>query len=166
MHHHRLQFLAGFLLAALVDAPASTPAAAAEAYLCDQNRLVYVEVQDLERMIRTDPCIARYHGIDTGEATSPRDALVRFTEPLAAPTVAVAAAPAPAAAAIPPAAAAANAISPLRTTSRSSSARHKPAAAHARAEPAPVQAAPGTDFQNVRVINATEEAERWFRLAR
>lgn len=160
----RASFLAGFLLAALIEAPLSSPAAAAEAYLCDGNRLVYVEVEDLERMIRTDPCIARYHGVDLQRDTSASEDLVRFSEPLGD-----AAAPATQARAATtgPTQAPAPAISPLRATIRSTAVRRKPATAHGKGEPQqPAQAAPGTDFHNVRVINATEEAERWFRLAR
>lgn len=164
MSIQRASFLAGFLLAALLEAPLTSPAAAAEAYLCDDNRLVYVEVEDLERMIRVDPCIARYHGVDLQRDASDSDQLVRFSEPLG-----VSGAPASPArvAATEPAPAPAPTISPLRATTSSTAARRKAVAAHGRGEARqPVQAAPGTDFHNVRVINATEEAERWFRLAR
>ena len=51
-------------LAILGVFPLNFPAAAAEAYLCEDGRLVYVEVKDLEKMKRTDPCVAAYYRLE------------------------------------------------------------------------------------------------------
>ena len=139
-------------------------AVAAEAYLCDNNRLVYVEPEDLQRLIRTDPCIARYHGVVPAGTLDEREPLVRLTAPLAA-EIAVAQQPVQSTgkAPLPTHGAAAGPTKP------SVSPHHVRRGASQRAPvpgAQPVAAAPGTDFENVRVINATDEADRWFRLAR
>jgi hypothetical protein len=43
-------------------------ARAAEAYVCEGGRLVYVKSADLERMKQTDACIAGYYGLKVGGA--------------------------------------------------------------------------------------------------
>lgn len=48
-------------------------ARAAEAYVCDGGRLVYVKAGDLERMKQTDACIAGYYGLTVGGAVRTDD---------------------------------------------------------------------------------------------
>jgi hypothetical protein len=147
------------LLAALAAAAGPTSAArAAEAYLCDNNRLVYVETADLARMIQTDPCIARYHGAATQASGAGEPPLVRLTAPMAVAVETPAAKPS----AVRPTAAVATAapVPAVAPRGRRSERSGGPAG------PQPVRAAPGTDYTNVRVINASDEAERWFRVAR
>lgn len=126
-------------------------AAGAEAYLCDADRVVYVEVQDLERMKRTDPCIASYYGMKV-------EAPVKPETPAAA-----AKSPAPVAVAqrtLKPAnkAAAPVALKALDDTpARSASAPIKQAQLML-----PATSAPGTDYRNVRVLNAQSAEDQWF----
>jgi hypothetical protein len=42
------------------------PAKAAEVFVCEGGRLVRVKPGELERLKRTDPCIARYFGLSIG----------------------------------------------------------------------------------------------------
>ncbi len=149
--------LAGLAAAALPGCAAH----AAEAYLCDNNRLVYVEAGGLPRMIRTDPCIARYHGVAPQASDAGEPPLVRFSAPLATPLPPEKGPAAPSSA---PAAPAVRAAAP--STSPAERPRRGERAALRAAVSEPVRAAPGTDYRNVRVINASDEAERWFRVAR
>lgn len=145
------------LLAALVAAGGPIGAArAAEAYLCDNNRLVYVEAADLARMIQADPCIARYHGAAAQGSGAGEPPLVRLTAPMAVETPPPKSSAVPATAAVAATAPVASAAPRGRRSERSGG----------PVGPQPVRAAPGTDYTNVRVINASDEAERWFRVAR
>ncbi len=49
----------------------ASSASADELYLCDGGRLVKVEVDTIEALKRTDPCIARYFGLTIAAAAAP-----------------------------------------------------------------------------------------------
>ncbi len=51
--HRSWLFIAGLLLA-------MPQASAAEAYLCEDGRLIYVTVEEFEHMKRTEPCVAAH----------------------------------------------------------------------------------------------------------
>lgn len=162
--------------AAVIGAPDA--AVAAEAYLCAGGRIVYVEFADLERMKRTDACVAGYYGLTVEPAavaaptTTPAAALASPSTP---PAVLDAAAPAAGSARRPsPADYAARRVAPGRPAARSvrtiamirkaggvpaASGAGATVAAPALATPVPT---PGTDFRNVRVINASASGEQWF----
>lgn len=137
--HHRFA-RPGLVLAAfgLWLAGGAAPLAAAEAYVCGPNKLVYVEAGELEQKKRTDPCIAAYYGL-TVEA--PSAAAPQAAKPIAAqPETADLA---------------------LKPASLPDPAAVKPARHAAMMKP--VFAAPGTDFRNVRVLNASSSSEAWYR---
>lgn len=131
---------------------ATSPAMAAEAYLCGTDNVVYVELDKLEEMKRTDPCIASYYGL---KVAAPRPA-----SPPAAPIAKHAKKDAPqrrAAVQLRPRIVADDASpAPIRV-------RKEPE----RAGPKPeVVAAPGTDYRNVHVINAASPEGKWLKLPR
>lgn len=124
-------------------------ARADEAFLCGPDTVVYVKPEDLEHKKRTDPCIARYFGLTIESAPLPRDT----TRP---------AGHAPADPAKPkPAEIALKSLQAPETAERVT----PPAFERSAALIAPV-AAPGTDYRNVKVINASSPADQWFKHTR
>lgn len=149
---------------------AGTPVRADEAYLCGKDRIVYVAVADLERMKRTDSCIAAYYGL---KVVSPEGALAKHrsakqltsaspAEANPAPPQAQERAPEVPAKNVPAtlakvAPAAMPALKRLDDeTLRSPSAPSKLA----------LVAAPGTDFRNVKVLNASSPSDAIYHHAR
>lgn len=144
----------------------ATPLRADEAYVCGPDKIVYVAVADLERMKRTNPCIAAYYGLKvekTAEAkTSEAKAAEakpesKIAEPVkeepAKPVIAAAAPAAKSASEVRPAPSQVSAPPVLKRLAEDQPvSRSKPAAKMAMAEV--LHAAPGTDFRNVRVLNA------------
>ena len=136
--------------AAVIVCPAT--ARADEAYLCGPDKVVYVSVADLPMMKRTDPCIAAYYGL-TVEGTS------------------TAAGAQPAAGHAPAIAQSANSIKselkPLSDNDIRGSAAEFPqqqaALAPARMPP---RATVGTDYRNVKVLNAATPGSAWFHHAK
>lgn len=124
----------------------ASPATAAEAFLCDKDRVVYVEAGQLEELKKSDACIAAYFGI-------------KLNTPAAAPATSKDGAPLD-----------------LKTLTETGSAdrfvpgqndlRRRVAALDTSGKPkTPPAAAPGTDFRNVKVLNASD-GDGWFRHAR
>lgn len=146
----------------------SSGLAADEAFVCEGGRIVQVRTGQLERMKRTDPCVAAYYGIRLETARPPQPAAVR-AEAGSAPSEAPLPVRHPRAAA-PPAAAAV--LTPALPAQRAMNAAAGPSAADIvvspRVErvvfqhqaPAPAFAAAGApasptvDFRRVPVINA------------
>ncbi len=124
---------------------ATAPARADEAYLCGPDKVVYVSTADLPRMKRTDACIAAYYGLTVEASARPADA---------AQAVATAASTKAAAKAVlvdlKPVV---DVDPPLRDGAQT--VRH--------ASLAPPRAAPDTDFRNVKILNAADPGEAWFR---
>ena len=158
---------------------------AAEAYLCGADNIVYVEVEDLERMKHTDPCIAGYYGLKVDAKGAPA--------PLAdAPPHAASIASAAAVATLRPL----PQVKPTSSSSEMNVPRRAPVlrsaarstvvtdtapnlrpllvadesadvwlgGADTATSPGPVVAAAGTDYRNIRVINAKSPADMWFHL--
>ena len=137
------------ILALLIVPLAPFGARADEAFLCGPNTVVYVKAEDLELKKKTDPCIAAFFGLTVAPAGKADHGPVR--------TIAT-----PKAGGSPPPAA------------QSTAPEFKTLAAPETAEPvAPLReqsaalqaprASPGTDFRNVRIINAEPGGEQWFK---
>lgn len=153
----RLALTAGLLSTAAGSARAD------EAFLCGPDTVVYVKPSELEAKKKSDPCIARYFGLEVampapssapasgGSAASKdvtRKAVDASSTALAGKTVADTAVALKTLAA-PETEAHNRDIAPTRTA--------------AAAPPAPQ---PGTDYRNVRVINASSPDEQWFKHTR
>jgi hypothetical protein len=106
-------------------------AKADDAYVCDDGRLVYAKPSTLEKLKATDPCIAKYF------KTTP--------QPLAA-SAPLASQPAGPTAVGQPA--------PVAPRFKPSVGAPPAKDARATVKPKAIEAAEGTDFRNVRVINA------------
>lgn len=126
-----------------VLAPAR-PVFAAEAYLCGSDNVVYVEVEDLERMKQTDPCIASYYGIKLPDPppteTDPKSPAARKDERRPLPELR----------------GAPSSDMPYRRASARDEWHIRTLAV----------ASPGTDFRNVRIINAGTDEASWFHHSR
>ena len=123
-------------------------ARADDAYLCGPDTVVYVNAADLEAKKHSDPCIAAYYGITLEQPAKPQAAL--------APEKPVAGS------AAKPAAEKVELKSSYVAEVRAR-ARHVQQRDAMLAQP---QAALGTDFRNIRVINASAEENQWFRHTR
>ena len=134
------------LLTALTWAPS---AHAADAYLCEPDNVVYVELENLEAMKRSDPCIASYYGL----TVAPKPVAKPEAPPRSSQPARVAPLPAPILGRRP------------RLVSDELVAPSPLAVSKHRVEPSlalPVVAADGTDYRNVRVINAHATSDAWF----
>ena len=122
-------------------------ARADDAYVCDGGRLVYARPETLEKLKQTDPCVALFYNNNKPvAATSPVPAQLA---PAVSPVTP--AAPSMTAKNKTPAAKSA----PLKNSRDAAIAPTPPKSEQAKPALAkPVEAAPGTDFRNVRVINA------------
>ncbi len=120
-------------------------ARADEAYLCGPDTVVYVKIEELEHKKKTDKCIAAYYGL----------------------TVADDAASAPGIPANPaqgsPANENANPRIELKSLSEPEHTVRVPAKFERSASLMTPSAAPGTDFRNVRILNAGTDESRWFK---
>jgi hypothetical protein len=137
----------GFAVAASAGASCllSLPVRADDAYLCGPDRVVYVAAADLEMKKHSDPCIAQYYGIKIDEA--------------------------PKTAAVTPVAAAAAKIATLDSAElRLLGDAEVPDRAARRPERQaslePPRAMAGTDFRNVRILNAASPDGAWFHHSR
>lgn len=121
---------------------------AADAYVCGPDKLVYVEIKDLERMKRSDACIAAYYGLKIEperaqvETKAVTDQEPKFSEPLKANTLPVK-------------------FKPIVQDDIVYDGRR------ADLNPAQLTQSPlpsaNTDYRNVRVINAASEDQSWYR---
>lgn len=140
-------------LSLLATAP---PLRADEAYLCGPDKIVYVAVADLERMKRTNPCIAAYYGLNVEKTAEAKAAEAKTESKIAEPTKPVVAVALPAAKPVSDVRPASPQISAKPVLKRLAEdqlvSRRAPASKMAMAEV--LHAAPGTDFRNVRVLNA------------
>lgn len=123
----------------------SAPSRADEAYLCAPDKVVYVSTADLPKLKRTDPCIAAYYGLTVETPAKPAVA-VTATIKQAAP--------------LPEKKPVAIALKPLTETEAVSRASVQPAQLAALTPPS---AMPGTDFRNVKILNASRPDDAWFR---
>jgi len=118
--------------------------AADEAFLCEGGRIVYVKFGDLERLKRTDACIAGYFGLKVEVEDKASDRAAAAGKALEA---------GPAAKAPPPKFRTLNEPAHQRAAYRVNAGRT------AQAVPA---AAPAADYRNVSVINASDAASAVF----
>jgi hypothetical protein len=127
----------------------ANPSHAAEAFLCDQNTVIYVETNQLDELKHTNACIASYFGIKLDDGP-----------PAASKAAATSGAPA---------------SLDLKTLTETGSADRFVPGQHVlrrvasldgpRAPRAAPLASPGTDFRNIKVINPVE-GDGWFHHAR
>jgi hypothetical protein len=152
----RFAFSALSLLAVFTACSAgATGARADEAFLCGPDTVVYVKPAELELKKRTDPCIARYFGLtvtspeaEAADKTSSAASLRR--DPGPAKNV--------------PAARKNIAFKSLQAPETDEPVTPPPPARTAALQPP--AAAPGTDYRNVRVINASSPSDQWFKHTR
>jgi hypothetical protein len=121
---------------------------AADAYVCGPDKLVYVAIQDLERMKRTDACIAAYYGLKIepegaqAKTKAISDNEPKFKEPLKANNLPVK-------------------FKPIVQDDIVKDGRR------ADLNPAQLTQSPlpsaNTDYRNVRIINAVSEDQTWYR---
>lgn len=134
------------------------PAVADEAYLCGPDSVIYVSVADLPKMKRTNACIAAYYGlkVEASEQQPAQSAANKRSLPVSRPSTMPA------------------------------NVQRKNTEAHAALKPlvepealvrdVAIEArqaslvrpltAPGTDFRNVKIINATSDDDAVFRHTR
>lgn len=151
------------VMTGLVMTGASAPVVAAEAFLCGPDEVIYVEVADLERMKRTNACIAAHYGLEIEPAqNAPKANPANGVKPQVKSKPATAAATAPAA---------------KSDTARSLKFRPLTEAPVKVAKPValatlnkrsvePAVPSVGTDYRNVRVLNAQSDADAWYHHAR
>lgn len=149
---------AGLALFGALLLGSAAPAYAADAYLCGSDSVVYVELDKLEEMKRTNPCIASYYGLTVADpapiAEPPaqkqkRTGASKAKSPHKSAITGLRLKPLLAAEEGPP----------------SRAERERSILSEVIAEPELV-AAPGTDYSNVRVINAKTPNDEWLRLPR
>ncbi|MBX9684189.1 MAG: hypothetical protein K2X41_10405 [Hyphomicrobium sp.] len=133
-------------IASVAFAAAGGPARAADAYLCGPDKIVYVAVEDLELKKLTDPCIAAYYGLKIAEPSTaaPRNPVKTVST----------AAPAPL-------------LRPLADVdlTRASASPIEKIGRQASLQSGPVSA-PGTDYRNVHVLNATTPDDAFYHHSR
>lgn len=125
----------------------SSPVRADDAYLCGPDKIVYVALADLENMKRTDPCIAAYYGL---KVEAPVQAAVK--------------------------------TAPDKLADANKSERHEAPQFKGLSEPEvpgrisrnasrqaslePPRASEGTDYRNVKILNASAPDAAWYRHTR
>ena len=120
-------------------------ARADEAYLCGPGTVVYVKIEELEHKKKTDSCVAAYYGLTVaddaaGQAATPAEPAERV-----------------------PAKANARPAIELKSLSEPEHGLRAPVKFERSASLLPAAAAPGTDFRNVRIINAGSDRSQWFK---
>ena len=124
----------------------SAPVARAdEAYLCGPDTVVYVSSMELEHKKKTDKCIAAYYGLTVAD-----DASGQSGTPVEPSKSA-------------PAKAIARPTIELRSLSEPEHSVRSRAVFERSASLMAPAASPGTDFRNVRIINAGSGDGQWFK---
>jgi hypothetical protein len=131
-------------VSSLAFAGGSTGARADDAYICGPNTIVYVKLEDLEAKKRSDPCIAAYYGLKVEQpgVTATTAEVIAPLSPAAPPVRNIAAE-----------------LKPLVVSELPSRVTPK---LERQAALAPAVTAPGTNYRDVRVLNATSSADAWF----
>ncbi|MEQ8823590.1 MAG: hypothetical protein RIC14_04365 [Filomicrobium sp.] len=150
------------LLCGLVAGLGATNAIADETFVCDDGRVLTLRPEQVEALIETDPCIAKYYGrevkVPRPSAASPRAATpspgVDPAYQLAPATPPVAAAPTtpPVALDIP-----LPERGPRRAAAKLRSLKVDPTAPAAERKPVAIADVP-SDYRNVHIINAGDES--------
>ena len=129
----------------------ATSVRADEAFLCGPDTVVYVKVEELEFKKRTDPCIARYFGLTVDNAAAATGSDKAVPQASGRPATAV---PAP------------KDIALKSLQAPETAERVTPPALERSASLQPPLSAPGTDYRNVKMINASSTADQWFKHTR
>jgi hypothetical protein len=116
-----------------------------EAYLCGSDTVVYVKIEELEHKKKTDTCIAAYYGLTVADDASGPSGII--TEPST----------------IVPEKAKARPTIELKSLTEPDHNVRRRETFERSASLMPPSAAPGTDFRNVRVINAGTGESQWFK---
>lgn len=136
--------------AAAIMCPAT--AQADEAYLCGPDKVVYVSVADLPMMKRTDPCIAAYYGLTVEGASSAAGA-----QPAAGHTPSISQS-------------VKSVEAELKLLSDPDMRGGAEKFPQQQAALAPVRIPPratvGTDYRNVKILNAATPESAWFHHAK
>lgn len=131
------------------------PAQAEETFICDDGRVLTLRPEQVEALVATDPCIAKYYGREVTKAPPPQLAQPPSPQPVPAFETAPAAAPTPAAE--PPPAVPVDLPLPQRKPAsiagKLRTLRVDPTAPAAERKPVAVADVP-SDFRNVHIINA------------
>jgi len=146
-------FALGFLAATGLNA-----ARAAEAFLCEGGKIVYVKIAELEKMKRIHPCIAGYFGLSVDKDGTDLDR----EAPTKAQTAVQPSETASSASSVeksPPGIPVA--LRPLRDPELSH--RGEKARTRVASSPEPPRASEGTDYRNVTLLNAGSASEAIFR---
>lgn len=144
---YRISDVVPIIFSAAAVLAAGPAARADEAYLCGPDKVVYVKAAELELKKHSDPCIAAYFGISLEVKANSK-----------VPAVAAEVTTSKAAEAAP-------AVEFKRLTEADVPIRQNRLDVHA-ALTAPPTPSPGTDYRNVRVINAPSGDGQWFKHAR
>lgn len=141
---------------------ATSPATAEETFICDDGRVLTLRPDQVEALIQTDPCIAKYYGRPLPAAPAPQPATqpapeqpAPFEQP-AAPQAEPAFDPAPAAEEPPPAVPVDVPVpqrKPDDIANKLRALQVDPTAPAAERQPVAVADVP-SDFRNVLIINA------------
>lgn len=130
----------------LVVSVLANTAVAAEAYVCGPDKLVYVAVEDLERMKRTNACIAAYYGLKI-EPQSPIVTTAKADQQVIGQAVNTSTAPLH-----------------LKPVVQDDTQRVRRAEMDSVAQlPRSPIPSPDTDYRNVRIINAASANQSWYR---
>lgn len=129
---------------------AAETARADEAFLCGPDTVVYVAAGELEIKKRTDPCVASHFGL-TVDTVSPRADNGAVPEPAKAPEADTHKASGASKGTLP--------LKALEPPERADpvSVREERSAALI------VGSVPGTDYRNIRILNASSPDAQWFR---
>lgn len=135
---------------------AAAPAHADEAFLCGPDTVVYVAVGELEMKKRTDPCVASHFGltVEASPAKADPGPAVAYQPPKPDKAASTKSTRAAKGAPLP--------LKALKAPEEADpvSAREERSAALA------VRAMPGTDYRNIRVLNASSPGGAWYRHTR
>lgn len=139
-------FRCALALSGLAVLACATTARADEAFLCGPNTVVYVKPDELEQKKKTDKCVASFFGLEAEAANA------TAVKPRAGSKEG----------------AASDGAGALAKTTLSDPEKSEPLTdAPARtAELGAAGASPGTDYRNVRVINASSPSDQWFKHTR
>jgi hypothetical protein len=121
------------------------PVRADEAYLCGPDKVVYVAVENLELKKRTDPCIAAYYGLKVDASVEVGSAAVSAPEKLEKT------------------ASSKSVVAGLKPLSDAEIPDPVSKKLERQASLEPPRATPGTDYRNIKILNAASSDDAWYR---
>jgi hypothetical protein len=123
------------------------PVRADEAYLCGPDKVVYVAVEDLEMRKRTDPCIAAYYGLKVEAAAAVEVTPVAATAPEKLTKTALSK----------------TTVAGLKPLSDAEIPDRVSKRTERQASLDPPRPTPGTDYRNIKILNAASTDDAWYR---